>query len=129
MKHIAVTLTSAVLTFSLLLAGVVGASDSRSDKTPRLKPETIQKVIRAQFGGMKKCYEAALLRDRKLTGKLTVDFTIERSGKTSEVRVGNSSIKDAAMRSCMVEVFERLRFPAPKGGTVTVGYPIVFSPN
>jgi hypothetical protein len=36
---------------------------------------------------------------------------------------------DAQVRACVAKVFEKLVFPPPEGGIVTVTYPIMFSPG
>jgi hypothetical protein len=36
---------------------------------------------------------------------------------------------DAQVRACVVKGFEKLVFPPPEGGIVTVTYPIMFSPG
>lgn len=118
----------------------------------RLPPEVIQKVVRDNFGGMRKCYEAALGKDPQLTGKITTRFIIERDGRVSSAtdihdapapeeleRVpawldlgplkAEPRFPDATVVACVVGRFAALTFPEPQGGVVTVVYPIIFSPG
>lgn len=95
----------------------------------RLAPEEIQKVVRADFGKLKACYEEALKTDAKLAGKLSVRFVINTSGAPEKVEKGDgTTLTDANMVQCSLKVFEGLKYPAPEGGIVTVIYPIEFSP-
>jgi hypothetical protein len=97
--------------------------------TGRLPPEIIQRVVRENFEVFRKCYEAGLGRDAKLTGRVTVRFVIGRDGKVSNVVDGGSDIADAAVRECVLTAFYGLQFPAPEGGIVTVVYPIMLAPG
>lgn len=113
----------------------------------RLPPEVIQKVVRDNFGGMRKCYEDGLRTDAKLKGKITTRFVIERDGHVSSAadihdapapgplekeilpQPKDPRFPDAAVVDCVVGRFAALTFPQPQGGIVTVVYPIIFSPE
>jgi hypothetical protein len=107
----------------------------------RLHPEEIRNVVRARFGALRRCYEAGLLRDPNLAGRIAVRFVIGRDGKVTAVAEDapqpNSpppppaiaSMPDRAVVSCVLREFEKFTFPAPEGGVVTVVYPIMFSPS
>lgn len=93
----------------------------------RLPPETVQRTIRANFGRFRACYEAGLLRNPELSGRVTTSFVIGRDGAVSNVADGGSDIPDKDVAKCVVRAFYSLSFPAPDDGIVTVTYPIVFS--
>jgi hypothetical protein len=122
----------------------------RSQVNGRLPPETIQKIVRANYAGMKRCYEAGLVTDPKLNGKITTRFIIERDGTVSTAADAHDAppvivnlppgvqIEDPAsaprfpdpnVTACVVARFKELKFPPPEGGIVTVAYPIIFSPG
>lgn len=118
-----------------------------SDGSPRpikerLPPPVIQRVVRADFDDMRKCYEAGLARDPKLEGKITVRFVIERDGSVSTPhdvedswRKGGAQatpsvhLTDRGVIDCILARFAALKFPKPDGDTVTVVYPIIFAPE
>ena len=93
----------------------------------RLPPETIQRIVRANFGRFRACYEEGLRRNPGLVGRVAVRFVIGRDGAVSNTNDGGSDLPDAAVRSCVVRAFYGLSFPQPEGGIVTVDYPISFS--
>jgi hypothetical protein len=110
----------------------------------RLPPEVIQAVVRAGQGTMRQCYEDGLRRAPRLAGRVTTRFVISTQGTVSNaVDVDRApplpmdwvapsvpkAMPDAAVSACVVAAFERLRFPAPEGGVVTVTYPILFTPG
>jgi hypothetical protein len=94
----------------------------------RLPPEVIQRIVRQNYGDLRKCYETGLAKDPSLTGRVTTKFVIDRAGAVSSVQDGGSDIPDATVVTCVLGVFGGLKFPQPEGGIVTVVYPIVFSP-
>jgi tetratricopeptide (TPR) repeat protein len=94
----------------------------------RLPPEVVQRIVRQNFGRFRVCYEQALSRSPKLTGRVSVRFVIGPDGSVANVANGGSDITDAGMTSCVISAFSGLSFPQPESGTVTVVYPILFEP-
>lgn len=97
--------------------------------TGRLAPEIIQKVVRANFGEFRKCYERAIVRDPNAEGKAATRLVIGRDGTVSDARTTLSGNLPPEVGTCMEAAFRHLTFDAPSGGIVTVTYPIVFSPG
>lgn len=112
----------------------------------RLAPAKIQAVMRDHFGELRKCYEDGLARDPKLTGRVAARFVITREGTVDAVINAASdpippdavappsdptvpAMSDAKVIACVLAVVKKLTFPKPDGGTVTVVYPVVFSPT
>ncbi|MGO9832627.1 MAG: AgmX/PglI C-terminal domain-containing protein [Polyangiaceae bacterium] len=95
----------------------------------RLAPEIIQRVVRLNDGRYRFCYQSALHADPNLRGRVTVKFMIDRQGAVAFAADGGSDIPDEGVRQCVVRSFQALSFPEPENGTVTVVYPIVFSPE
>jgi hypothetical protein len=95
----------------------------------RLAPEIIQRVVRLNDGRYRFCYQSALRTDPSLQGRVTVKFMIDRHGAVAFAADGGSDIPDEGVRQCVVRSFQALSFPEPENGTVTVVYPIVFSPE
>jgi hypothetical protein len=95
----------------------------------RLAPEIIQRVVRLNDGRYRFCYQNALRTDPSLRGRVTVKFMIDRHGAVAFAADAGSDIPDEGVRQCVVRSFQALSFPEPENGTVTVVYPIVFSPE
>lgn len=77
---------------------------------------------------IRRCWEA----HRKLPGKLTLRFVIQRDGSVTsmeaEVSFKSASLKNAPLSACAIGVLKRLHFNAPKGGaSIVIAYPFVFS--
>ncbi len=89
-------------------------------------------MVRAKFAEFRRCYDRGLARDPNLTGRVEARFVIGKDGKVTNVGVfGKPSGEDAALQerrviACLERNFATLSFPPPKGGIVTVSYPIVF---
>ena len=105
--------------------------DSGDDYTQvngRLPPESVQRVVRSNFGRIRACYEDALLRSPQLEGRVSVKFVIARNGAVSAAEIGeNTTLADAKASACIVAQYKQMAFPEPEGGIVTVVYPVVFS--
>jgi hypothetical protein len=95
----------------------------------RLPPETIQRIVRLNFGRMRACYEKGLVRNPNLQGRVSVRFVIGHDGAVSSVADGGSDLPDTGVTACVVRAFYGISFPQPESGIVTVNYPIVFSPE
>jgi hypothetical protein len=60
---------------------------------------------------------------------VAVRFVIDREGAVSLTADGGSDIPDTSVTQCVVRNFGSLSFPKPDSGTVTVTYPIFFTPG
>jgi TonB family protein len=91
-----------------------------------LDPAIIHRVVRQHTAKIKACYNQALAKDPNAKGSLRVSFIIAESGAVTGTSVERASgIPD--LDRCVAGVFIGMRFPKPKGGTVTVKYPFVFA--
>ena len=95
----------------------------------RLAAEVIRRIVRMNDGRYRACYESGLRTDPGLQGRVAVKFVIDRTGAVAVAADGGSDIPDEGVRRCVVSSFLSLSFPAPESGSVTVVYPIVFSPE
>lgn len=99
----------------------------------RLAPETIQKIVRTNLPSMKKCYDEGVTRNPKLRGTVTTKFVIGADGlvQSSEATTdaNHPPFPDPKVEACILKTFTALVFPKPQGGTVTVTYPLVFTPE
>ncbi len=95
-----------------------------------MPPAVIQRVVRQRYGRFRLCYESGLKTNPDLRGRVTVHFLIDGKGQTKgpAVVAGKTTLPDNKVATCVANAFRRLSFPQPEQGTVTVSYPIIFSP-
>ncbi len=73
-----------------------------------------------------KCYTQLLQKDPTAKGQSSVHFTIENSGKMSNVEISASDINDNDFKKCLVEVLKRIEFPPFQGPVVSTTFPLSF---
>jgi hypothetical protein len=123
----AVGLTRYRLTFEQRTATGSASAETPATTGGDLAPEIVARIVRRNAPKMKACYEKALLTQPSLNGKIIVKFTIDEKGNVEDVKDGGSTIADATMKSCVRRIYEGMVFPAPKGGKVTVTFPMTFT--
>lgn len=92
-----------------------------------LSPDQISRVVRARSGAFRACYESAAARDPRLQGGITISFTVSPAGGVT-ARIGSSSLGSARVESCVLRMFNRLKFPAADKAT-SANWPLVFRPG
>jgi TonB family protein len=76
-----------------------------------------------------KCYATARGTRVGLTGSLTVAFTIQPDGRLASVTVASSTVKDAALETCIVGVVGATKLDKPLGtAPIKATLPITFTP-
>lgn len=95
----------------------------------RLPKEVIQRIVRQNHGRFRLCYEQGLSSNPNLTGRVAVRFLIGSDGSVASAASGGSNLPNSEVTSCVVRAFYGLSFPKPEAGTVSVTYPITFSPE
>jgi len=115
-------------------AGVVDTSigDAKGDARTvygRLPPEVIQHIVRQSYGKFRHCYEEGLRRNRNLEGMVSTRFIIERDGRVGAISLARATLPDPVAVKCVLDEYVDITFPPPEGGSVTVVYPIMFSPS
>ncbi|HEY0133910.1 MAG TPA: AgmX/PglI C-terminal domain-containing protein [Nannocystis sp.] len=95
----------------------------------QLDKDQISGVVKAHISEIRACYNQALSKDPQASGKIVIDFTIGDKGTVTKTAVAESSMKDAAVPTCMSAAIEGWLFPKPDGGSVEVTYPFVLEPG
>jgi hypothetical protein len=121
-------------TFSLLPATASGRVDRRCGKKlergGRISPVEIQRIVRANFGQFRRCYEDGLQRNAHLQGRVATRFVIADGGRVASAQLDESTdLNDPIVNECVRAGFEGLVFPEPENGIVTVVYPLIFNPG
>ena len=93
--------------------------------TGNLDGAIIRRYIKRNIQRLVLCYEQELATNETLAGTSTAVFVIGEDGKVSGLTVSGL---DAKVDGCLASVLGAIEFPAPKGGTVRVRYPLTFSP-
>jgi TonB family protein len=91
----------------------------------------INAVIQEKLGAIQFCFKKELRKDPSLSGKITVKFTVEASGRVTNAMVVNTSINNEGLQQCLLKTINMLVFKSiPESqGSMTVTYPFVFAPE
>ena len=113
-----------VLFFLVVLVGCSKAgmgAGVRTDIAARMA--TIQAPVQ-------KCYAAALERNRKLRGFMTVSFrAAPDTGQFDQIMVMRDEVGDPQVKTCVIEQVGKLKLETPQVTAVTVSYPLEFQPS
>jgi TonB family protein len=109
----------------------VGITDTDATVQGSLDRELIRKVIRANIGQIRYCYESELQTKPNLAGKVAVRFIISPSGDVAQAQVAEgSTLNEPRLSECIRVRVRGWKFPSPKGGgNVIVTYPFLFKPS
>ena len=93
------------------------------------KKSDITKRVSTKQRSITRCYEKALMSNPELSGKVTLQWTVDMSGKVirSSTKVANSTLANQKVEGCMMRVVNRLKFAKPDGGNCVIRFPFVFN--
>ncbi len=86
-------------------------------------------ALRVRAGDAKRCYDAALKRNRAITGRIVVGLQVTSEGAVCATRIVDQQIDDPELVACIREIFLGLTFPAPAGGCIDVALPLNLVPH
>ncbi|MFT5584301.1 MAG: hypothetical protein ACI9VR_001886 [Cognaticolwellia sp.] len=87
---------------------------------------SVTKIVRKYSGQVKYCYEAQLKNDPSLSGRVEVQFTVNKGRVASASVFGNSTGSDP-LAKCIVGKVRKWKFPEEIQGDIV--YPFVLSPS
>jgi hypothetical protein len=87
----------------------------------------IQRVINAHIHELQGCFERQLIVHPNLAGKVAFEWVIGMNGAVKVVKIKSSTLSSNEATSCMQAAIRRWQFPSPKGGQVTVVYPVALA--
>jgi hypothetical protein len=95
-----------------------------------LDGDLVSRIVRAHRPELRSCYDAGLIDNPSLAGRITIEFTIGSTGYVSKAEaVDADSFTDPRVANCMAKAVKEWRFPKPRGGgEVQVSYPFTLSP-
>ncbi len=101
-------------------------SPTKASVVGNLDADIIRRVVRAHINEVRTCYNAGLVRNASLEGRVAVQFTIGGEGTVTETQIVDTTISDKEVETCIAKAVERWKFPKPDGGgSVVVTYPFV----
>ncbi|MEZ4223093.1 MAG: AgmX/PglI C-terminal domain-containing protein [Polyangiaceae bacterium] len=96
--------------------------------TNYIPPEIVMRPIRERAACLRRCYQAGLLHDPNLKGRVAVRFVIDADGWVRRARVTDNQLASDAVVECVRQVFLGLHYEEPDDA-ITVVYPVVFAPQ
>ncbi len=96
-----------------------------------LDPDVIRQILVENIPKFRYCYQKVLDQSKNaFDGVVKLNFIIGASGHVTKAGVDSVTNIPGTVRSCVVNVLRRIRFPEPRGGGVTeVSQPMNFYPR
>lgn len=82
--------------------------------------------VQGNVGAIKKCAQEQKAKDASISGKIVMRWTIQTSGRTSNVSVKSDQFKGAYIGSCLGQVIKGMTFPKHKTQGPPVDFPFTF---
>ncbi len=93
-----------------------------------LSKAVIRRHVRRHINEIKFCYEQGLRKRPDISGRVAVRFIISGTGAVQSAAIGNSTLEDPGVESCIAQTVRRMSFPSPEdGGIVVVTYPFTLT--
>jgi TonB family protein len=117
----------------VLLVGTVCAVDCSRDKRgarPDLDNELVHRTIGRCSPQVRACYNAELIDNPGLEGRINVRFTVGREGRVTTAAVGASTLRNPTLETCLVDVVKLCSFAKPRDRRpVDLSYTFEFGPS
>lgn len=104
-----------------------GGSGLSISGSGEISESAIAKALEKALPRFQYCYEKALLTDASLAGTIVLQWTIDTNARVSDTKVVRSQLNNSTLHSCLSAELSKVRFPAPKGSSVSIRYPFAFS--
>lgn len=116
------------------VSAAVRAMMARREETPSREAllgegdvNAVAAVLRREGAEFRACYERALLADPALRGRVELRFALSVDGRIVEARVvGGQGFDEVG--HCVLGHLRTLSFPAPRGASVELRFPMDFQP-
>jgi tetratricopeptide (TPR) repeat protein len=106
--------------------GKVRALSLGSRVSGSLTQGQVLEVINRHMAKIQQCYERGLTRNPTLAGQVKYDWTVTPTGSVTSLRQASSTLGDIDVTTCIAGNIQRMQFPKPKGGAVTISFPFIF---
>ena len=92
-------------------------------------PDVLQRIVRVQYGSIRRCYQYALAEEPGLEGTLEIAFRIDADGSASKVRALEGKLP-SRLGDCIAKVLLPRELPEPPAGKpVKVVVPLTLTPK
>jgi outer membrane biosynthesis protein TonB len=92
--------------------------------------ELVRRMIRRCAPQVRACYDAELIDNPGLDGRINVRFTVGREGRVTTAAVGASTLRNPTLETCLVDVVKLCRFANPVDRRpVDLSYTFEFGPS
>lgn len=107
------------------IAKPVATTDPNSTEAEGgLSEDEIVGILRAQRGNFMKCYTALLQKQPDAKGDMSLNFTIENTGKVGLIEIASVALKDDELKKCITNVLARVQFRAFSGTPISTFFPL-----
>lgn len=91
-----------------------------------LTNEYLDSMISSQQEMFQRCQANALRDQGEVRGQVVMALTISPTGKMEDVHVMTSNIQNEKLLSCLIQVFEQIKFRPFSGPSIVRSYPLSF---
>lgn len=103
------------------------AVDSNSTEAKSgLSDDEISTLVSAQRSNFMKCYMTLLTKEPSAKGEVSMNFTIENSGKVGLIEVSSVALKQDEFKKCLTQVLSRIQFRNFTGTPISTFFPLKF---
>jgi outer membrane biosynthesis protein TonB len=107
--------------------GMVTAKMTRTVKIEGgMSRAMVKQVIDQHLEEITYCYEAALMSNPSILGRIVFEWKILMDGRVGGIRIVASNVNSHEIHNCIKSAIKSWQFPKPKGTEVVVSYPFVF---
>lgn len=93
-----------------------------------LSESSLRRTVADHSAGIRRCYDEGLSSAPTLAGRAIMRLVIQRDGHVQRVNTLGSDLASKTVLRCLESLFQSIRFPRASSDTVTVTYPLPFSP-
>ncbi len=91
-----------------------------------LSREDIARVVNRHWTEVETCYQIALQRNPRTSGKVLMRWTIIKGGRVGNIQASSNTTGSSYLSNCILSRMKTWRFPSPPGESATVDWPFVF---
>jgi outer membrane biosynthesis protein TonB len=103
------------------------AASDRISSQGQIDKDAVAKAINSHLAEVQRCYEAALLKNPGLAGKVVLEWNISTQGRVESSKSKSSTLKDSSVESCILRSLNTWQFPPARGQSVIITYPFIFN--
>ncbi len=91
-----------------------------------LSDDEIATLVTAQRSNFMKCYMTLLQKEPQSKGDVSMNFTIENSGKVGLIEISSVALKQDDFKKCLSQVLSRVQFRSFSGTPISTFFPLKF---